>query len=219
MPGLETLLPPSVAVAQHHGDDVPDGDLGMYPGEEPAVARAVPRRRREFVVARACARQALRGLGAPAGAIPKGPAGEPLWPAGVVGSITHCAGYAAAAVAPRSQLLTLGIDAEPHEPLPDEVLALTASTAEIDHLDTLFTADGRVPWGRLLFCAKEALYKAWYPVQQRWLGFEDVDVRLSPGGWFDVRFRAASGSPFDDCRGRWTVDGGIVLAAVALPAG
>lgn len=220
MPDLATLLPPWVAVAHSRDDDAPDGDLGVHPGEEPALARAVPQRRREFIVARACARQALRRLGAPAGAIPKGPAGEPQWPPGVVGSITHCAGYAAAAVARRSQLLTLGVDAEPHERLPDGVLALLASAAEIAHLDTLLAADPWVHWGRLLFCAKEAIYKAWYPVQQRWLGFEDADVRLSPDGSFRSRLLIppAAAGPFAQCRGRWALDGDVLIAAVSLPA-
>lgn len=184
------------------------------------MARAVPQRRREFVVARACARQALRRLDSPAGAIPKGPAGEPQWPAGVVGSITHCSGFAAAAVARRAQLRTLGIDAEPHAPLPDGVLALAASAAEIDHLDALVAADPRVHWGRLLFCAKEALYKAWYPVQQRWLGFEEADVRLSPDGSFHSRLLLppAAAGPFARCHGRWALDGDLLVAAVSLPA-
>lgn len=216
MPGLQTLLT-AATVAVAFGDEAPDGDLGLYPGEEAAVSRAVPKRRREFLVARSCARQALRRLGAPAGAIGKGPAGEPQWPAGVVGSITHCAGYAAAAVAWRSRLLSLGIDAEPNEALPDGVLGLTASRAEIAHLDSLVAADPWVQWGRLLFCAKEAIYKAWYPVQQRWLGFEEVDVRLSPDGWFRGRLLAPIGCPFDDCRGRWALDDGVLLAALALP--
>lgn len=216
MPGLATLLPATVAVAQCRGDELPDGDLGLYPGEEAALVRAVPKRRREFTVARACARQALRRLGAPAGAIGKGPAGEPQWPVGVVGSITHCTGYAAAAVAWNSRLLSLGVDAEPNEPLPEGVLGLTASAAEIAHLDTLVAADPRVQWGRLLFCAKEAIYKAWYPVQQRWLGFEDVEVRIGTDGWFHGRLLAEIGSPFDDCRGRWALDDGVLLAARAV---
>ena len=218
VPGLATLLPTTVTVAQSHGEELPDGALGLYPGEEELLVRAVPKRRREFTVARWCAREALRQLGAPAGAIPKGSAGEPLWPIGVVGSITHHAGYAAAVVGWRSQLLTMGVDAEPNEPLPDGVLELTASAGEITHLDSLTVVDPRVHWGRLLFCAKEAIYKAWYPVHMRWLGFEDVDVRLGLNGSFRGRLLEPISSPFDDCQGRWTVDNGVLLAALALPA-
>lgn len=220
VPGLDTLLPPVVAVAVRRGDEVPDGDVGLHPGEEAAVARAVPARRREFVVARSCARQALRRLGAPAGAIPSGRAGEPLWPAGVVGSITHCTGFAAAAVGWRRSLLTVGVDAEPNQPLPEGVLTLAASPAEIAHLETLDATDPRVHWGRLLFCAKEALYKAWYPVRQRWLGFEDADVRLSPDGSFRVRLLLPppAAGPLARCHGRWALDGDLLLAALSLPA-
>jgi 4'-phosphopantetheinyl transferase EntD len=219
VPGLATLLPVTVAVAQCRDEDGPDGDLGLYPGEEVAVSGAVPQRRHEFIVARSCARQALRRLGAPAGAIPKGPAGEPQWPPGVVGSITHCAGYAAAAVAWRGRMLGLGVDAEPNEPLPDGVLRLTASAGEIAQLHSLAAADPRVQWERLQFCAKEALYKAWYPVQQRWLGFEDVDVQLGRDGWFCCRLLAPTADgPFAKCRGRWALDQGLLLAAVSLPA-
>jgi 4'-phosphopantetheinyl transferase EntD len=221
VPGLATLLPATVEVARCRGAEFPEGDLGLYPGEESAVSGAVPARRREFILARACARQALRRLGAPAGAIPKGPAGEPHWPAGVVGSITHCDGYAAAVVAWRAQLLTVGVDAEPNEPLPEGVLALTASVAEAVQLDALATVDPRVHWGRLLFCAKEALYKAWYPVQRRWLGFEDVEIRLDPGGTFAARLvsPAPDAGAFAACSGRWTQDGGVLVAALWRPAG
>lgn len=214
-----TILPATVAMTQCRGEELPDGDLGLYPGEEAAIARAVPKRRREFVVARACARQALRRLGAPAGAVPKGLAGEPQWPVGVVGSITHCAGYVAAAVAWGSRLRTVGVDAEPNAPLPAGVLGLTASAVEIARLDALSAADPRVHWGRLLFCAKEALYKAWYPVQQCWLGFEDADVWLAPDGWFRCRVLApaADAGPFAECSGRWALDGQVLLAAIAIP--
>ncbi len=219
MPGLQTLLP-AATVAVAFGDEPPDGDLGLYPGEEAAVSRAVPQRRREFLVARSCARQALRRLDAPAGAIPKGSAGEPLWPVGVVGSITHCAGYAAAAVARSPRVLTLGIDAEPNEPLPAGVLGLTASAAEIARLDPLAAADPTVQWGRLLFCAKEALYKAWYPVQRRWLGLDEVDVQLGRDGWISCRLLAPTvdSGPFAHCQGRWALDDRVLLAAVSLPA-
>lgn len=220
MPGLATLLPAGVAVAHCRGDELPDGDLGLYPGEESIVARAVDKRRREFVVARACARQALRRLGAPAGAIPKGSAGEPQWPPGVVGSITHCAGYTGAAVARRSDLLAIGVDAEPNEPLPDGVLRLTAAAGERAQLDSLAAQDPAVHWGRLLFCAKEALFKAWYPVQQQWLGFADATIRLEPAGTFRARLTAPTpdAGRFADCPGRWSLDGGVLLAALWLPA-
>ncbi len=221
VPGLSTLLPATAAVSQWRTGQQPDGETAWYPGEEATVSGAVPSRRREFLLGRTCARRSLRRIGVPAATIPKGPAGEPVWPASVVGSITHCAGYVAAATARRADLMTVGIDAEPNEPLPDGVLALTASSAEITRLRDLAMSRPWVQWGRLSFCAKEATYKAWFPVRRCWLGFEDVDVRIDPDGRFRARLlpsAPAHDDGFAELGGRWTVDDGVLLAAVALPA-
>jgi len=91
----------------------------LFPEDERAVARAVGKRRREFATARFYARTALARLGLDPAPIVPGPRGEPGWPAGVVGSMTHCAGYRAAAVARAEDVLTIGVDAEPDEPLPE----------------------------------------------------------------------------------------------------
>ena len=112
---LEQILPPAVAVVETFGD-LPGATL--FPEEEAAIARAVPKRRREFATGRGCARAALNRLGEPPVPILRGPQGAPLWPAGVVGSITHCDGYRAAAVARTSDIATVGLDAEPDKPLP-----------------------------------------------------------------------------------------------------
>ena len=124
---MARLLPPVAAVAETFEDVVGAALLG---DEEAAVERAVAQRRREFATGRACARRALRSLGRPAAAIASGPRGEPLWPPGIVGSITHCAGYRGCALATTSELTSIGIDAEPHEALPDGLLASVATATE-----------------------------------------------------------------------------------------
>src|SRR6202034_758387 len=117
-----------------------------------------------------------------------GARGEPRWPAGVVGSITHCAGYPACAVARTVDLVTVGIDAEPNEALPSGVLAEDASTRERERLRELARHEPAVCWDRLLFSAKEAVYKAWFPLAERWLGFEDATVSIDPAqGTFEAR--------------------------------
>ena len=98
------------------------------------VARAVDRRRAEFTTVRTCARIALGRLGLPPAPLLTGSKREPLWPAGVVGSITHCDGYRAAAVARASEVAAIGIDAEPHDPLPDGILDRVTLPAERAHL-------------------------------------------------------------------------------------
>jgi 4'-phosphopantetheinyl transferase EntD len=99
-----------------------------FPGEEEFIADAVPSRQREFIAGRACARRALTRLGRPPMVIPVGPHREPMWPPGVVGSITHCADYCA--VAEQTRFAALGVDAEIDEPLPDGVLPLIAAESE-----------------------------------------------------------------------------------------
>ena len=95
------------------------------------------KRRREFVTARRCAREALASLGQAPGPIGVGPSREPQWPAGLVGSITHTRGFRAAAVAPQSVVASIGIDAEQNEPLPDGVEKFVSVEGELEMLAAL----------------------------------------------------------------------------------
>lgn len=218
---IEQLLPPGVAAAESFGDPP---DLVALPGEESLISRAVDKRRREFTTARHCARQALAQLGVEPVAIMRGERGMPLWPNQIVGSITHCDGYRAATVAYAMAVRSLGIDAEPHDALPDGVLDHTSLPQERAVLagrpDTLH-------WDRLLFCAKEATYKAWFPLTQRWLGFEDAHITFeqTPAdastlrGTFCSRIlidgRTVDGSaPLSELHGRWMVDRGLIITSI-----
>ena len=129
MPLLEGLLPAAAVVVETREDRL---NIELFPEEEQALGRAVEKRRREFITGRACAREALGRLGLPPAPIGSGAHGEPLWPAGVVGSITHCEGYRACAVARASDLGALGIDAEVDAPLPTGVWEAIAHGAERD---------------------------------------------------------------------------------------
>jgi len=195
-------------------------EVALLAGEEVAVARAVDRRRREFASGRACARRALAQLGLEPVAIPAGRHGEPRWPPGVVGSITHCAHYRACAVAHARDVATLGVDAEPHEGLTAQVRAMIAREEEVRMLDELAERAPAVHWDRLLFSAKEATYKAWFPLTGRWLGFEDASVTLDPDrGSFVARLLVpgpvVDGAQVAEFAGRWLVRGGLVITAVA----
>jgi len=213
---IADLLPPSV-VAVETFDDLP-GEL-PFPGEEDLIARAVEGRRREFITARRCAREALAGLGHPATAILPGPRREPLWPAGVVGSITHCPGYRAAAVARRADLAGLGIDAERHGPLPEGVEEQVTRPEERDRLARLAVTHPGIHWDRLLFSAKESVYKAWYPLTGRWLGFEEARLSFDPAAsTFRAEVLAAGGTPFPEFTGRFLIAGELVLTAVVVAA-
>ncbi|WP_329558138.1 4'-phosphopantetheinyl transferase superfamily protein [Streptomyces uncialis] len=216
---IEDLLPASVEVAESLGD--PPGSE-LFPEEEPLVAHAVERRRREFTTGRWCARQALARLGLPQAPLLAGPRGEPLWPEGVVGSISHCAGYRVAAVASSADLLALGVDAEPVGPLPEGVLDAVTVAGERAALDGCRRMSPGVCWDRVLFSAKESVYKAWFPLTGRPLDFLDAFVRLDPvRGVFSAGLRVpghrVGGSVVDGFTGRLAVSGGLVLTAVAVP--
>lgn len=221
---IEKILPAGVA-SDEAFDDSPEAVL--YPGEAEVISRAVDKRRREFRTVRHCARQALRQLGLPPVAVLPGKRGAPQWPPGVVGSMTHCGGYRAAAVARGRDLRTLGIDAEPHLPLPAGVLGVIARDEERKRLSELAAADGATCWDRVLFCAKEAVYKAWFPLTHRWLGFADAAVTISPGttdpaqGCFSVRLLVPgptiTGEALTRLEGRWLRGTDLVITAIALP--
>ena len=216
---LTGLLPARVATSELYDDP---GQLEPLPEEAPLIARAVAKRRNEFVTVRHCARLALGELGVPPAPILKGDKGEPCWPDGVVGSLTHCAGFRGAVVGRRSQVRSLGIDAEPHDVLPDGVLDAISLPIERHQIAQL---GGNLHWDRILFCAKEATYKAWYPLTHRWLGFEDAHITFTVdgdgrAGTFASRIlidaAAQSGPPLDVLRGRWAVARNIALTAIAL---
>jgi 4'-phosphopantetheinyl transferase EntD len=209
---IEQLLPPGVVAVEAFGD-VPGES--PFPGEEDLIANAVEGRRREFVTARRCAREALAKLGHSPAPIRTGPKREPLWPAGVAGTITHCAGYRAAAVAPLSVLASIGIDAEPNGPLPDGVEESVTVPGEPEMLAALQAGNPATHWGRVLFSAKESVYKAWYPLARRWLGFEDARLSIDPAGTF--RAQVLIDGPVRELHGRFIVARGLVATAVTVP--
>lgn len=213
---LAELLPPDVVTVDIVGDDP---DAYLLPAEQHMVAKAVEKRRREVTNARTCARRALARLGIDEVAIPRGSKGEPLWPAGIVGSITHTTGYFAAAVARADAVRSIGVDAEVHGELPDGVLRHIAFGPELRWVGA--RDHGAVWWDRVLFSAKESVYKAWYPLTGRWLGFEDAEVTIDEDGTFAARIlvdgTTATGTPLTSMSGRWLVRDGLVLTAIALP--
>ncbi len=209
---IRDLLAPPVVGAEVF-DDPPE--LELFAAEEAVVARAVDKRRREFATVRRCARAALAQLGVPPGPILPGQHGAPTWPDGIVGSMTHCAGYRAAGVAWASEVRSVGIDAEPNEPLPEGVLDVVSLPGERHRLVELVGRRPEVNWDRLLFSAKEAVYKAWFPVTGRWLGFADAELTLAEDGTFAARFLVPG--PVAGFAGRWTICRGLVGAGIVVP--
>ena len=185
------------------------------------MARAVDKRRQEFTTARACARAALASLGFAPVPIVRGPGGAPPWPPGVVGSITHCAGYRASAVAWAADIVTIGVDAEPDGPLPGGVLGIVSFAGERTHLAALAAAVPGLSCDRLLFSAKESVYRAWFPLTGRWLGFEEAEVAISPDGRFSARLMVPGpvldGKELTVFDGRWLARKGRIVTTIAVP--
>jgi 4'-phosphopantetheinyl transferase EntD len=193
--------------------------------EAAAVARAVDKRKLEMAAGRDAARAALASLGVAPMAIPRGERGAPVWPDGVVGSITHTDDWCLAAVAREADLAGLGIDAEPRGPIEADLWPAITTGGELDDLRSR-PAGEAAERARLLFCAKEAAYKCQFPLTRTLLEFGDLAIRLaepsSSKGPMGVRFAAEfrrDVTPFasgDSIEGRLAGDGELVLAVASI---
>ena len=165
------MLGPAVGIGVTDPADTIDD---LWDVKNPAMARAIPKRRYEFAAGRRAARAAMVSLGLPPAAIPQGSDRAPVWPAGITGSIAHCDQVCIAVVSQNHR--SIGIDIEPATPLADDLIPLICTGAEQAWLSE--TARGHL--AKQIFSAKEAVYKAQYPLTGRIIGFDDLN--LSPAG-------------------------------------
>lgn len=179
---LAGLLPARVEVVEAFADPP---SFELFPEEQALMERATSaERRREFATVRMCARTAMLRLGVPPAPVLPREEGAgwarnaPRWPQGVVGAMTHCEGYRAAALARSGAVASVGIDAEPHAPLAKGIQSAVTSPEERMALARLARSHSEVAWERVLFSAKESVFKAWFPLTGRWLGFEDCEIAL-----------------------------------------
>ena len=219
------LLPAAVARAEAFEDC---GEDELFPQERELLGSSVDRRRREFTTVRSCARRALADLGLPPVPVLPGVRNAPRWPNGIVGSMTHCDGYRAAALARAADMVTVGIDAEPDLPLRAGVVESIALPSELSWVRA--AAPGSAHRDRLLFSAKESVYKAWYPMMRTELDFDDAEIAFvteatdatGSSGTFHARVlrpaRHSSGRWVDSFSGRWAAGRGLLVTAIALPA-
>ncbi len=171
------LLPATVAVA---AADPTQATEQLWPDE--ALPNAIPRRLMEFAAGRSAARQAFSQLGHPAASIPQGPDRAPMWPMGLTGSITHSPTLCLAAVTHAPQLI--GIDLEPATALSPDLWDVVLRPAE---RATLQGRQNAPLLAKLMFCAKEAAYKAQYPRSKTLFGFDAIEITLAENT-FAARF-------------------------------
>lgn len=173
---VAAVLPGRVAVCERRRSLA---DAPLHPAEEAQIAtRNMAREReREFRAGRFCAHRAMAGLSGRNEPVLTGPDRAPIWPTGLIGSITHCAGYCAAAVAYAGDFRSIGIDAELWRNFPTEVAKDIASDDELNQ-STLASLDRRLALA-LVFSAKESIYKSVNPIIKTFFDFHSVSIRLS----------------------------------------
>ncbi|WP_395540653.1 4'-phosphopantetheinyl transferase [Neotabrizicola sp. sgz301269] len=190
------LLPAGTAVAASN-------PALMYPlmqGE--TLPGAVPRRLAEFSAGRAAARAALVELGLAHEALPQGTDRAPVWPDGVMGTITHSTTACLAAL--RLGSIGIGLDLEPDEALEPRIWAMILLPAELDWVQAQ-ALPGRA--ARQIFCAKEAAYKAQYPRSRQLFGFEALHISVQGAG-----FVAAFQTDVGGFRAGHGINGGLALS-------
>jgi enterobactin synthetase component D len=173
-----------------------DGTPPLHALEEQSLGpRAVERRRRYFSLGRAAARDALAELGIYGVAIERGPSGEPLWPGGVVGAISHAGDLGMAIVGSAVHYAGLGVDVEQlSRGLTARAARLVCTPSEFAWAEPEAGSSTRLT---MLFSAKEAVFKALFPIEGVWLGFGDAELTWRPErSAFDARLLKAAGARF-----------------------
>ncbi|MEM6305526.1 MAG: 4'-phosphopantetheinyl transferase superfamily protein [Pseudomonadota bacterium] len=185
----------------------------LMEGEAAAVADAVESRQQEFAVGRAAARKAMCRLGGEPLPIPSGEDRAPIWPDGWRGSIAHTRNICIAVVT-RAPIF-LGLDAEKAMGMEEDMIGTVCREAEIG----MVTGRERRRRATLIFAAKEALFKAQFPITGELIGFDHVEIDLPTGGArFKARFRKETG-PYPaghKVEGRYQHIGDHVFAGIGL---
>lgn len=168
---LESVALPGVLIG--HRLISPDDAGALTVEEDASLPSRLPDARRASGAARIVARELLARMGFALTPLPKAPSGAPIWPSGIVGSLAHDDRIAVAAVARRAATDALGIDVEPAGPLPADLLDVVATARE---RLVLYRDPGL---GRVLFAAKEAVYKAISPLDGVFLEYYDIEIDLA----------------------------------------
>ena len=212
---LKVLLPHGVQVIFSDARHV---DAELHPKEQEFLSarRMQPVREREFRIGRALARDALAQFDITDHPLLPAETREPIWPSGIVGSISHCESACAVAVAEAKAYSGIGIDLERIERIDDRITGSVCTPDEQRQLETLEPSLRRHRLA-LLFSAKESVFKALFPSTRQWLEFTDVSLALADG-----RFTAHAAEPgvrkVEFLNGRYFVGPSLIATAAWLPA-
>lgn len=209
------LFAPGIAVVVRDPRQMPRAPDSS---EARAVSGAIPTRQTEFHAGRAAARAAMVALGLPPRPVPVGPDRAPIWPDGVVASLTHDARACIAVMGLAEDWRGLGIDLEDDAALDLDLVSDVCSVNERAWLDTL-PAARRGLMAKLIFSAKEASYKAQYPLTGQLFGFDGFEIEIDePKTAFTARFTMPTGifQAGDILRGRYAHAAGVLVSGVTL---
>jgi 4'-phosphopantetheinyl transferase EntD len=220
-PTLANLFPPGAIAAELRE---PGDPSLLLPAEAQYLGKAVLKRVQEFSAGRLCARMLLAEFGVLDFAVEVGVARQPIWPDGLVGSISHTAGFCAAVVAEKSRFAAVGMDCEVAGSVRPELWPSICIPEEILWLNSLPEAS-RVGAATLIFSAKEAFYKCQNPLTRERLTFHDarVDAPIwgAAGGTFTIqptkRIALADNAALP-LHGRYLFHQQFVTAGIALTA-
>jgi 4'-phosphopantetheinyl transferase EntD len=190
----------------------------LLAAESQATKTMVPRRVREFTHGRYCARTALERLGCPNQVVPVGAGRAPVWPPGITGSLAHHCDVAVAIVAQREDLSALGVDLETAADLDHDLVPLIATAAEIDMLGNAMPAGAAA---KIIFSAKESVFKCLWPSLERYIDFMDIEIVANPA---DKTFLARPENGFSESekllchrlQGRYEITGGLLVTAASI---
>lgn len=211
---LESLFPGNVVAYEHQG---PANIAELYQAEAQIVVRAAKSRRTTFAAGRLAARSALGAIGVDHGPLMRNSNGAPIWPSGLVGSITHTTGFCGAVVASIDDYEGVGIDAEGRWSVDERAWDVVLTPAERLRIENL-PSDRRRETAATTFAAKEAFYKCQYQITASWLDYTDVEVTVCANS-FSIRLLRAvppmeDGAQFDGCHALLPT---LVVTAIGVP--
>lgn len=125
-------------------------------------------REQEYSLGRYCAKQAMNAIGIDCDNIQSSSHGFPIWPKGIVGSISHSKGTCLSAVAKSEDFQAIGIDVEKFNRMKER------SIERITHPKEIAEIGSDLKKSTLLFSIKEAFYKAQFPIYKTPLNFKDL---------------------------------------------
>ncbi|CUX83968.1 MAG: Phosphopantetheinyl transferase component of siderophore synthetase [Roseibaca calidilacus] len=185
-----------------------------------AVEQVRPVRAREFGAGRAAAREAMGLLGHPPRPVLQGEDRAPVWPRGLTGSISHTARDCMAVVTDAPEIRALGLDIEMAAALEPALWPEICTMAEMRWLASLGPSQ-RGHFAKLVFSAKEAVYKAQYTVSRQMLGFQDLTLTVDlPQHRFtaELTTEVAGFAPGAVLQGRFAILGAVFITAVEISA-